>query len=112
MVNALEALESVSGRVRQLSVRATVPKPTRRSFRSPTTGSASTIPIAAFEPFVTTKPEGMGLGLAICRSIVAAHGGSLSAERNTGFGTTFTVTLPIQPGTRHDHRPSGRVRGG
>ena len=54
-------------------------------------------PVAAFEPFVTTKPEGMGLGLAICRSIVAAHDGRLSAERNVGFGMTFTVTLPIQP---------------
>ena len=54
-------------------------------------------PVAAFEPFVTTKPEGMGLGLAICRSIVAAHDGRLSAEHNAGFGTTFTVTLPLQP---------------
>jgi signal transduction histidine kinase len=54
-------------------------------------------PVVAFQPFVTTKPEGLGLGLAICRSIVAAHGGSLSAERNAGFGTTFTVTLPLRP---------------
>ena len=50
----------------------------------------------AFEPFVSSKSNGLGLVLAICRSIVAAHEGTLSAERNVGFGTTFTVTLPVQ----------------
>jgi len=99
MLNGLEALESVSGRVRRLSVRSTRAEAHQAVIQISDNGVGLDDPVGAFEPFVTTKPEGMGLGLAICRSIVAAHGGSLSAERNTGFGTTFTVTLPIQPWT-------------
>ena len=48
-----------------------------------------------FQPFVSTKGKGMGLGLAICRDIVEGHNGRLDVESAVGRGTTFIVTLPL-----------------
>jgi C4-dicarboxylate-specific signal transduction histidine kinase len=50
-----------------------------------------------FDSFVTTKSKGMGIGLAVSRSIIEAHEGRLTAANNEGFGATFSVVLPVLP---------------
>jgi len=50
-----------------------------------------------FEPYVTTKTKGMGLGLAIARKIVEAHGGRIDVGSRPGEGTRFAITLPLNP---------------
>ena len=52
-----------------------------------------------FEPFVTTKPQGLGLGLSICRSIVTAHGGRIEAESSPEGGASFRISLPSRGAT-------------
>ncbi|WP_031441023.1 sensor histidine kinase, partial [Sphingomonas sp. FUKUSWIS1] len=53
---------------------------------------------AIFAPFRTSKPHGLGVGLAICRAIVDAHEGTITAATNSGGGATFRVSLPQRPG--------------
>jgi two-component system sensor kinase FixL len=58
------------------------------------TGVPAEIEAKLFQPFITTKPEGMGIGLSVCRTIIEAHSGRLWMEPNPGGGSVFHFTLP------------------
>ena len=96
--NALEALAGTSQSNRQVTVRTThlcddsVAELTV-SDSGPGIQSESLNQI--FEPFFTTKNRGMGMGLAIVRTIIEAHGGQIRAENQAGGGAIFSVTLPV-----------------
>ena len=58
-----------------------------------------------FSPFFTTKAQGMGMGLPICKKFVENHGGIIMVESEEGKGSTFTIRLPIQIEAFHAHVP-------
>jgi two-component system, LuxR family, sensor kinase FixL len=106
MRNALEAMDGGAApadgsggdapRHRQLVVAARAADPGTVEVAVADTGPGLAAEVAGrlFEPFVSTKPDGMGVGLSICRTIVEAHGGRLWAEPNPGGGAVFRFTLP------------------
>jgi PAS domain S-box-containing protein len=96
VLNALQAMASVTDRRRVVLIRSQ-----RRDDGRVVVAVADTgVGIEAksmdklFNAFFTTKPSGMGMGLSICRSIIEAHGGQISAANNPGPGATFQFTLP------------------
>lgn len=98
VMNALEAMGRTSGgpRLLDLSVRREEAEALRIDVRDSGVGIDPAIRERVFDPFLTTKPEGMGMGLTISRSIVEAHGGHLRMKPNDGPGVTFSFTLPIE----------------
>jgi two-component system sensor kinase FixL len=95
-LNALEAMSAVPPDARRLLIRAGRDGngDILVSVRDSGPGFPSGMAEKLFEPFFSTKPEGIGMGLAISRSIIEAHGGTLSGENCDGGGACFTVRLP------------------
>jgi PAS domain S-box-containing protein len=97
VMNGIEAMQSVTDRPRELVIRSGQNE-TRQVVVSVTdsgVGICAKDVDRLFNAFFTTKPSGMGMGLSICRSIVEAHGGRLSASGNEGPGATFQFFLPL-----------------
>jgi signal transduction histidine kinase len=93
--NAMDALAEEPPARRQIAIRSTVKTSEVEVSVSDTgTGLPAGIIDTLFAPFVTTKANGLGIGLTIARSIVDAHGGTIAADGNPDGGATFTVTLP------------------
>ena len=96
MRNALESMEHGDGDEHLLTIAADAcDGHLRISVRDTGVGISPNGTDELFGTFFTTKPEGMGMGLAICRSIVEAHGGRIWGTPNDDRGATFTFTLPI-----------------
>jgi signal transduction histidine kinase len=95
-MNGVEAMHGIEERSRELSVKIDQHKPGEVTVAVMDRGDGIKPQEVdrIFNAFHTTKSKRLGMGLAICRSIIAAHGGRLWAEANIGHGTTFKFTLP------------------
>ncbi len=94
MRNAMEAMEDCERRELVVSASLAPDDMVEISVVDTGTGIAPEINAQLFQPFITTKRQGMGVGLSISRTIVEAHGGSIAARPNPGGGTVFSFTLP------------------
>jgi signal transduction histidine kinase len=94
--NATEAMEDI-GISPLVKVRAAVTGQSEMLVQVIDNGPGVTDVEKIFDAFVTTKESGMGIGLAVSRSIVEAHGGRIWAENNPEGATTFSIALPLSP---------------
>ena len=96
LINGIEAMDTVVDRPRTLFIRSARETENAVLVEIRDSGVGLKDPDSVFEAFFTTKQNGMGMGLAICRSIVEAHNGRLWAASGAGTGATFCFTLPMR----------------
>ena len=94
MRNAIESMEGAEKRELVISTATAADSMVEIQVADTGAGIAPEISAQLFQPFITTKRQGMGVGLSISRTIVEAHGGSISALPKSGIGTVFRFTLP------------------
>jgi C4-dicarboxylate-specific signal transduction histidine kinase len=93
--NAIDAVSGQPADARHILIRATRSgRDVEISVTDSGPGISSERLAHIFDPFFTTKAEGLGMGLAICRTIVRSHGGDIRAENNASGGATVSFTLP------------------
>jgi two-component system sensor kinase FixL len=92
--NALEAMEASPKRCLSISTEAWESK-VLVAVTDTGSGISPAIETQLFQPFVTTKRDGMGIGLSVCRTIIEAHGGRLWVDPNPGGGSIFRFTIPL-----------------
>jgi two-component system sensor kinase FixL len=95
MRNAIEAMQGAPKRVLTVSSARDDGPFLRVSVADTGPGLSDAMAATLFQPFVTTKAQGLGIGLSICRTIVEAHGGRLWVEKNERGGATFHFRLPV-----------------
>ncbi len=96
--NAIDAMADSPRRELEIAVRLADAETVRISVMDSGPGLDPAFRERLFQPFATTKAQGMGIGLSICRTIVEAHGGRIWAEDNPGGGAIFVFTLPRESG--------------
>jgi len=97
IMNAVDAMSSVTDRARVLTIKSRICESDRVliTLEDSGTGIDPSHMDRIFDAFFTTKSDGMGMGLSICRSIIESHGGTLQASANNPYGTIFHVALPL-----------------
>ncbi|MCP2125720.1 UNVERIFIED_ORG: PAS domain S-box-containing protein [Bradyrhizobium japonicum] len=97
VVNGIEAMHANVDRPRELAIRSSRTDDDRLllTVTDRGVGLGKDVKERIFTPFFTTKSGGLGMGLSICRSIIEAHAGRLSAIQNEGSGATFQIALPL-----------------
>jgi signal transduction histidine kinase len=95
IMNGLDAMRTSDDRRLAIATHVGADGVVRVSVSDRGTGIAEGELPLVFDPFHTTKPQGLGMGLSIARSLVEAHGGRLWAKNNSNGGATFTFTLPL-----------------